>query len=87
MAKRQVEVFIAGCPLCEQAVRLVRELACPECAVQVHDLRQEGEARRRAAVLGIHRLPAVAVDGRPAGCCSGQGPVTREDLQAAGLGG
>jgi hypothetical protein len=27
--KRTVEVFVAGCPLCDDAVKLVRETACP----------------------------------------------------------
>lgn len=39
-AKRRVEVFTAGCPLCEEAVGLVRSLACPSCEVQVYDLRE-----------------------------------------------
>ena len=38
MAKRQVEVFTAGCPVCEPAVQLVKELACPDCEVTVHEL-------------------------------------------------
>lgn len=86
MAKRLVEVFIAGCPLCDETVKLVRELACPCCEVRVHDLREEGEGRRQTAALGVHRVPAVAVDGRLAGCCCG-GPVSRDELRAAGLGG
>jgi hypothetical protein len=27
--KRKVEVFVAGCPLCEDAVKLIGETACP----------------------------------------------------------
>jgi len=38
MAKRLVEVFIAGCPLCNNTVKLVRELACPNCEVQIYNL-------------------------------------------------
>jgi len=29
LRKRKVEVFIAGCPLCDETVKLVNELACP----------------------------------------------------------
>jgi len=36
--KRRVDVFTAGCPLCQDAVRLVTSLACPSCEVQVYDL-------------------------------------------------
>lgn len=83
MAKRQVEVFTAGCPVCEPAVQLVRELACPDCEVTVYDLRETGqdEARR----YGINRVPTVVVDGTIAACCQGPAP-SREQLQAAGIG-
>lgn len=40
MSKRLVEVFTAGCPLCDQTVKLVRELACSNCEVQVYDLKR-----------------------------------------------
>jgi hypothetical protein len=83
MAKRQVEVFIAGCPLCEPAVQLVHELACPDCDVTVYDLRDYGVDRARQ--YGVQRVPAVVVDGTVAPCCQG-GEVSREQLQAAGIG-
>lgn len=38
MAKRKVEVFIAGCPVCDKTVKLVQSLACPNCEVVVYDL-------------------------------------------------
>jgi glutaredoxin len=83
MAKRQVEIFTAGCPVCEPAVRLVQELACTDCEVTVHDLRT-GDAER-AASYGVKTVPAVVVDGRLASCCQNTGP-TREQLAAAGIG-
>ena len=63
MAKRQVEVFVARCPVCEPTLRLVRELAsaCPDCELTVHDLRQGGAGA--AARYGIGSVPAVVVDG------------------------
>ncbi|MCH7646924.1 MAG: glutaredoxin, partial [Nitrospinae bacterium] len=61
--KRQVEVFTAGCPLCEDAVALVKGLACPSCEVVVHDLRADGEAVSRARRFGVNAVPAVVVDG------------------------
>lgn len=83
MAKRQVEVFTAGCPLCEPAVQLVQELACPDCDVTVYDLREAGAGRARQ--YGVQRVPAVVVDGTLAPCCQGGG-VSQEQLQAAGIG-
>lgn len=84
MAKRQVEVFTAGCPVCEPTVRLVREMACPACEVTVHDLRT-GDTADAVARYGIATVPAVVVDGTLAACCQGRAP-DRQSLAAAGLG-
>lgn len=89
MAKRQMEVFIAGCPLCDETVKLVKDLACHQCEVQIYDLRQgcaTNECRNKAAQYGIHRVPAVVVDGKLVDCCKNQQPVTRETLIGAGIG-
>jgi DNA-binding transcriptional MerR regulator len=86
--KRQVEVFTAGCPLCDEAVKLVQSLACPKCEVTVYDLREgcaTNECREKAREYGVHRVPAVVIDGKLADCCQ-VGPVTAEGLRAAGLG-
>ena len=67
MAKRQVEVFTAGCPLCDETVKLVKELACDKCEVKIYDLNKgcvTNECREKAAKYGIHRVPAVVVDGK-----------------------
>ena len=83
MAKRQVEVFTAGCPVCEPVVQLVEEMACPDCEVIIHDLRQSGV--EKATAYGVTVVPAVVVDGNLASCCQHRGP-NREDLAAAGIG-
>lgn len=84
MAKRQVEVFTAGCPVCEPTVKLVEELAGSSCEVTVSDLNFLGPI---AAIerYAIKTLPAVAIDGRLVACRAGRGP-DREQLLAAGLG-
>ena len=82
-SKRKVEVFTAGCALCDEAAALVQELACDSCEVVIHDMHGDGAARARE--LGIVRVPSVVVDGRLAACCAGAG-VTREGLAAAGIG-
>ena len=87
MSKRLVEVFIAGCPLCDDTVRLVRELACSNCEVKIYDLHQESAAEQeKRTQYGIHRVPAVVVNGKLAECCSFQQPVSRQMLIAAGIG-
>lgn len=83
-AKRTVEIFSAGCPLCEETIRLVRRIACPSCDVRVLDM-QDPAVAKRAGTLGVSSVPAVAVDGRLADCCAGRGP-DEKTLRAAGLG-
>lgn len=88
MAKRKVEVFTAGCPVCDEAVQLVKSTACPNCEVVIYDLNKgcaTNECREKAKSYGVKRVPSVAVDGQLLDCCK-QGPVTPEALKAAGLG-
>ncbi|MBW1894830.1 MAG: thioredoxin family protein [Deltaproteobacteria bacterium] len=81
---RKIEVFSAGCPLCSEAEKTVRELACPSCDVTVLNM-QEPESMKRANELGVRSVPAVAVDGKLAGCCTGRG-IDEKALQNAGIG-
>jgi len=73
VAKRKVEVFSAGCRACEEAVQLVRSIACPSCDVSVLDMK-DPKVAERAKALGIRSVPAIAVDGKLAACCSGRSP-------------
>ncbi len=87
-AKRRVEVFTAGCPVCDEALKLVREMACESCEVIIYNLNEpceSGECLEKIRSYGIDRIPAVVVDGRFAECCV-VGPVTAEGLRAAGVG-
>lgn len=83
-AKRKIEVFSAGCPACEEAIALVHRIACPSCGVDVLDM-NDIEVAKRAKELGIHSVPAVAIDGKLASCCTG-GVIDEQTLRAAGLG-
>lgn len=82
--KRKIEVFSAGCPVCEDAVEMVKRNACPSCEVSVLDMK-ETEVSERARKLGIRSVPAVVIDGKVADCCSGRGP-DETVLKAAGRG-
>ena len=82
--KRKVEVFSAGCPTCQETVKLVKSLACPSCEVQVLDMNDPAVASR-AKRLGVRSVPAVAIDGKLAECCDGRGP-DEDTLLTAGLG-
>lgn len=83
-AKRQVEVFSAGCPACQSAIDLVNRLACPSCEVTVLDM-NDIDVAKRARDLGVRSVPAVAINGQLASCCAGAG-VEEQALRTAGLG-
>lgn len=82
--KRTVEVFSAGCSACDEAVKMVHDIACPSCDVSVLDMHDPNVANR-AKALGIRTVPAIVIDGKLADCCSGRGP-DEATLRATGLG-
>ena len=82
--KRKVEVFTAGCPVCDDAVKLVKSLACDSCEVEVLDMKQ-ADVATRAKGYGVRSVPAVVIDGKLADCCRGGG-CNADVLRAAGLG-
>ena len=82
--KRKIEVFSAGCPECQDAIKTVQDIACPSCAVTVLDM-NDATVASRAKSLGIHSVPAVAIDGKLADCCTSRGP-DEATLRAAGPG-
>ena len=55
--KRTVEIFSAGCAVCQETVSLVESMACESCAVNVLDL-QDRNVAERARQLGIRSGPA-----------------------------
>jgi hypothetical protein len=78
-----VEVFTAGCVCCDEAVALVKRIACPSCEVTIRDMKQE-RSIRRAKELGIKRVPTVAIHGKIADCCVDG--LDEQTLRAAGIG-
>lgn len=85
MAKRLVEVFIAGCSVCEGAVQQVKDLACSNCEVVVYDLNKKCdtlECEARAKAYGVKSVPAVAIDGK----LVNSNGIDLNALKAAGLG-
>ena len=82
--KRKVEVFSAGCPVCNDAVEMAKQIACQDCEVNVLNMKDPVIANR-AKSLGIRSIPAIVIDGKLADCCAGRGP-DEASLKAAGLG-
>lgn len=81
---RKVEVFSAGCPACDETIELVKSIACSSCEIEIHDMHQP-EAAAKAKRYGVKTVPAVVINGKLAGCCSGGG-VDPDVLRAEGLG-
>jgi hypothetical protein len=84
MAKRKVEVFTAGCPVCTDLVDLVKATACPDCEVTIYNLNQ-GQGVEAAKRYGVSAVPSVVVEGKLLECCKRAHP-TEHDLKAAGIG-
>ncbi len=82
--KRTVEVFTAGCAVCDEAVQAVKKIACESCDVQVQDMRTDA-AKTKARKYGIKRVPAIVVNGQLAECCQQSG-VDAGVLQRLGVG-
>ena len=83
-AIRKIEIFSAGCAVCEETIKLVNQIACPSCAVEVLDMRQDDVAAR-AKQYGVRSVPAIVIDGTLADCCVGRG-VEEATLKASGIG-
>lgn len=75
----KIEVFTAGCPLCNETLELVRN-AVADCGCEVVERRCSGsECCDQAKQYGVKAVPTVVIDGR----ILFEGKITRE--QAARL--
>lgn len=84
---RKIEIFTAGCPMCDPVVKMVQELTCDSCEVTIYDmikLCDDNTCLNKAKAYGVVRLPAVAVDGKLLNRC--ESGITRENLMEAGIG-
>ena len=79
--KRQIEIFSANCPLCEDTIERVNELACE---VRILDM-NVASSQARAKQLGVKSVPAVAVDGKLIESCVHPG-IDEESLRNSGIG-
>lgn len=78
MANRQVEIFVGNCPLCQETVQLIQELASSTCKVLVYNLQEGlGKAQR----YGVKAVPSVVVDGM----LVLTGKPSRAPLEAVGI--
>ena len=82
--KRKIEIFSAGCSVCDETIQMVNAIACPSCEIEVLDMRQE-DAAEKAKGYGIRSVPAVVINGKLSDCCTGRG-ADEEILKANGVG-
>jgi len=86
--KRQIEIFTAGCPVCDPVVQLVKDTICENCEVTIYNLSEQCESKiciKKMEEYGVKRLPAITVNGELIGCCKNI-EITKEDLIKAGIG-
>lgn len=85
--KKKVEVFTAGCSVCNPVIELIKNNASDSCDVVIYDLIKQCESKEcllKVAEYGIKSVPAVAVDGELLNCCKSTG-ISREELVKAGV--
>jgi glutaredoxin 3 len=70
--RHDIEVFSAGCPVCEDTIAMINRLASGSGKINILDMNNPAVAKR-AKALGVRSVPAVAIDGRLADCCASRG--------------
>ena len=53
---RRIEVFSAGCAVCEETVMLINKIACPSCDVEILDMHKP-EVAKKARQYGGAAFP------------------------------
>lgn len=84
MRRRTIEIFSAGCAVCNQTISQIHRLACDSCEISVLDM-NDATVAGRAGTLKISSVPAVVVDGQLLDCCSDRG-ISDDVLRASGIG-
>ena len=82
---RKIEIFTAGCPVCDEQVTKVKEAACSSCEIEVLNVKESEEALKKSKSYNINSLPSVVVDGVLAQCCSNR-VIDIDVLKSLGLG-
>lgn len=81
--KRQIEIFKAGCPVCEPIVQIVKDTAGITYDITFHNLSEscDGDICKK---YNVKRIPAVALDGKLLDRCTNI-EITKDDLTNAGI--
>lgn len=85
--KRKIELFTAGCPVCEPIVEMVRSMVCESCDLVIYNLVEHCDSKvcvDKLKKYKITSLPAVVVDGKA--MSTSEDGITREKLISEGIG-
>ena len=84
--RHNVEVFTAGCSLCDEVVQLVllHTVDDPTCSVTILKMTDEW-TQKKAREYGVTKVPAIAVNGSLADCCRGSA-IDGDTLRSLGIG-
>ncbi|MCW3986350.1 MAG: thioredoxin family protein [Candidatus Bathyarchaeota archaeon] len=80
-----IEVFTAGCHLCDETIEIVQNTKCNECIVSEYNILEKCESEiclQKAKEYGIKAVPTIVVDGKIA--IVGK-PTVRQVKDALGL--
>jgi len=86
--KRKIELFTAGCTVCEPVVEMVKSMACSSCEVIIYNLAEPCDTKEcleKVKSYGIKALPAIAVNGELLRCCQNKA-ISVDELKNAGIG-
>lgn len=66
--KNRIEIFTAGCPLCEETAKEVKN-NFSENEIIIYNLYESRKAGEKSKSYGINKVPAVVVNGNLLNCC------------------
>ena len=80
--RKKIEIYSAGCSVCQEVEAVIRRIARADYDVKVLDMHQERVARQ-AARRGIRSVPGVVVDGQLMPFSADSGAVVEAILRRA----
>jgi hypothetical protein len=82
MKANKVEIYTAGCPLCDETVKEVKNIIS-EDEIIIYNLNKADDLNK-ARKYEINRVPAVVVNGRLLNCCKNNKVNKKELIEALG---
>jgi len=58
-----IELFVSGCPLCNETEKMIKKVMGPKCTLKIYNLAR-GEGRTKAKKYEIRAVPTVVGNGR-----------------------